>query len=129
MAHYKQPSRINPVSLLLLLAAGAVAYAGVKFAPPFWRDREIKGKIEEAVNRMWRDRNVPGVEGMLHDQVTAQIRELGIDDPGLLVSVEKTAERMRISASYTVVISHPGRKITTLRFEPSFETDTKSLFD
>ena len=129
MAHYQQPSRLNPVSLLFLLAAGGVVYAGVKFGPPYWRDRQVQGKIEEAVNRLWRDRSVPGVENTVHDEVTAQLREMGIDDPNLLVTVERTAELLRISASYTVVISHPGKKITTLRFEPAFETENKSPFD
>ena len=129
MAHYKQPSGINPVSILLLLAAGGVVYAGFKFAPAFWRDRQVKGKLEEAVNRFWRERGVAGIEGVLRDELTTQIREMGIDDPGLLVSVERTSEHLRITASYTVVVSHPGRKITTLRFAPSFETETKSPFD
>jgi hypothetical protein len=43
--------------------------------------------------------------------------------------VEQTPDLLRISASYTVVVSHPGRKVTTLRFAPSAQTDTHSPFD
>ena len=117
------------MSIFLLLAAGGAVYAGVKFGPPFWRDRQVKGKLEEAGNRFWRERNAPGIDGRLRDELIVQIRELGVDDPNLLVSVERGSERLRLSASYMVVVSHPGRKITTLRFTPSFETDTKSPFD
>lgn len=129
MADYKQPSRINVVSLLFLLAAGGVVYAGVKFGPSYWRDRQVQGAIEEAVNRLWRDRGSSGIDDTIRDEVTAKVREMGIDDPNLLVTVERSAARLKISASYTVVISHPGRKITTLRFEPSYETLNKSPFD
>ena len=129
MAHYKQPSGFNFVSLILVAVLGGAVYGAMKFGPPYWRDRQVKGKLEEGVNRLWRDRGVPGIESVLRDELTTQIRELGVDDPNLLVTVERGAHRLRIAASYTVIVTHPGRKITTLRFAPFFETDTKSPFD
>jgi hypothetical protein len=129
VAHYKQPSRFNFVTLLMLAALGGAVYAASKFAPPFWRDRQVKAKLEEAGNRFWRDRGVPGIEATLREELTTQIRAMGVDDPGLIVTVERTPSTLRVAAAYTVIVSHPGRKITTLRFSPSFETDTKSPFD
>lgn len=129
MAHYKKPSGINPVSILILLALGGLVYAGVKFGPPYWRDRSVTNLLNDAVNRLYRDRGVPGIEQTIRDDVLTQMRAMGIDDPGLTVTLETTGEVLRASASYTVVVSHPGRKITTLRFSPSAVTDTKSPFD
>jgi hypothetical protein len=129
MSHYKQPSSFNPVSLVLLLALGGAVYAGVKFAPPYWRDRQVKTLVDEAANRFYRERSNPGIEATLRTDLTAQIRALGIDDPDLVVSVERAASKLRVAVSYTVVVSHPGNKITTLRFSPTTETDTQSPFD
>lgn len=129
MSQYKQPSRINVVSVLLLVLAVGVVYAAAKFIPPYWRDRKVGELLGMAVNRFYRERNTPGVEESLRSELDAQIRALGVDDPDLRVAVERTADELRISASYTVVVSHPGRKITTLRFAPSAATNTKTPFD
>jgi hypothetical protein len=126
---YKQPSRINVVSILFLAAGVGAVYGAWKFGPLYWRDRQIKGKLEEAGNRFWKDRTVPGIEFAIRDELTTQIRAMGVDDPGLVISVERTPERLRIEAAYTVIVEHPGRKITRLRFTPDFETDAKSSFD
>lgn len=129
MARYRQPHRLNPVSFLMLLVLAGAVYAGVKFAPPYWRDREVGEFLSEAANRLYRQRGVAGAEYQMKNEVTAKLRDMGIDDPQLTVSIERTAQLIRVSASYTVIVSHPFRKITRLRFSPSAETDTKSPFD
>ena len=129
MAHYKQPSRINAVSILLALVAIAAVYAAVKFVPHYWRARKVGELVGLAVNHFYRERSMPGVEDAIRADLDAKIRALGVEDPDLRIVVERTPDLLRISASYTVVVSHPGHKITTLRFAPSAQTDTKSPFD
>ena len=129
MAHYKQPSRINAVSMLLGLVAIGAIYVAAKFGPHYWRERKVAELLGVAVNHFYRERSMPGVEDAIRADLDAKIRALGVEDPELRILVERTPNLLRVSASYTVVISHPGHKITTLRFAPSAQTDTKSPFD
>jgi len=129
MAQYKQPSRINIVSILLLGVVLGAVYTGVKFVPHYWRDRKVEEVLGVAVNRFFRERTTSGVEESVRAEVEAHVRALGVDDPELRVFVERRPDVLRVSVQYTVVVSHPGRKITTLRFAPSAETDSKTPFD
>jgi hypothetical protein len=126
MGTYRQPRRFNWVSLPIYAAIAAALYSIVQFGPPVYRNMKVDEVIREAVNSYYaatRGAASGDAPDELRHQVEQRIRNLGIDDPQLALFFDKDAEKLTVTARYTVVVQHPFVKRTTmLEFAPSAKT-------
>ena len=129
---YKKPRRINAVSVIIFLVLAAAAYAAVQFGPPHYRKWKASGILSEAANKVYPKRMVAPdavadfVE-KIRTETAAQLRELGIADPGLRVTINLNPKRISVGVEYVEIIKHPFvGKITTLSFAPRFDLDAPS---
>lgn len=122
---YKQPRKLNMVSLVVLLGILAGVYAAVQFGPVYARKWKAKEILSESVHQYYTRRRVSGGEEQsylqgLREKTVAALRAAGIVDPNLMLSFTKSP-RLDVTGilEYEEVISHPGvNKITRLRFRP-----------
>jgi len=129
VSSYKQPRKLNFVSMLFLLAGLAGVYSLIQFGPPYWRKWKVKEVLSEAANKVYPKRmNTDGEFVRQTEKVTVrEIRAAGVEDPGLRVEI-RLEPRVRITAlaEYDEVIRHPlVGKSTTLHFRPREEVPIK----
>ena len=124
---YSQPRRLNIVSTILLLAAGAGVYWVIQFGPPYLRHWKSKGILSEAANSIYprRGRLFGSGAKELMDEVGMEtekkLRAIGVLDPKLEAKVVVVKNEVTVSADYIETIDHPViKKTTILRFTPSF---------
>jgi hypothetical protein len=110
----------------MLLALAAAVYSVIQFGPVYYRKWKAKGVLSDAVSRAYpRRHSLQTPEGMqflskLQDETVQKLRQLGIQDGGMYVRVEKTGKEIRAQAVYTEIVRHPlVNKSTTLHFRPS----------
>jgi hypothetical protein len=128
---YDKPRRVNAVSVIIFLMLAAALYAAVQFGPPYYRKWKSSGILSEAANKVYPKRLLPAdlsaeFTEKVRADTAAQLRGLGISDPGLRVLVEVVGGRVSVSAEYVEIIKHPFvGKITTLSFAPRADIDAK----
>ena len=115
------PSRINPVSVaVVLLVAGAI-YLGWKFIPVYWQAQKVEnlldGYKQEASEIRLHERD--SREEQILDRIRNDVIELGIDDPRLLVQFGP--DYKTLSVSYKVEIRFIFGKSKTLEFNPTVD--------
>jgi hypothetical protein len=109
---YKQPRRFNLVSFLLLLLVAGGVYYGWKWGPPYVQSWKVDTILQEGGAKLPMLSNQPveqriANERDLANQLKGQIRDLGITDPGLTVSVTDDGTNAHLVADWTVMITHP----------------------
>jgi hypothetical protein len=128
---YDKPRRINIVSGIFLLAAAAGLYSAVQFGPCYYRKWRANGVLSEAANRVYPKRRVSADAAVeftdkVRSEATAQLREIGISDPGLRLTIDRSAAHVGVTAEYVEIVKHPFvGKITTLSFAPHVDVDAK----
>ena len=124
---YKQPSRINAVSILVIGALVAAAYGALMFGPAYWRKYKVKEILDQSAHAMYPRRRGGGDDqaqfrDQLRDRTIAQIRAAGVADKDIRVNVAVLSDRIRVEADYNEIISHPlVGKQTVLHFAPTVD--------
>ena len=122
--HYKQPKRVNFVSFFLMLLGLGLSYSVFKFGPPYYRKWKTQTILSESAVRVYPKRFLSGdgeseFFNKLRQETEKQLREVGIEDPRLQVSISKTSQEIEARAEYEERIQHPFiGKSTVLHFRP-----------
>ena len=130
----KRPRSLNFVSFLLALALAASVYGAAKFAPVYVLRSKAASIVSDAMFRYFRFAHHEALgrvreEAALRDEVVAQLRNAGVDDPDLAVSFSRSSSDIGVRADYTVVVQHPWvNRRTVLRFHPEARTSTERPF-
>lgn len=128
----ERPSRINAVSVIFFLVLSAGLYSAVQFGPPYYRKWKSAGVLSETANKVYSRRAATGdgAEEFIEKvraEMTAQLREIGISDPGLRLTIDRSAAHVGVTAEYVEIVKHPFvGKITTLSFAPHVDLDVKN---
>ena len=126
---YNKPSRVNVVSVLLLLIVAGGIYAGVKFIPVYWQGKTVDRELDElrlrAIDfpRFAEDQRHRAGDDIVATAV-AKLHELGIEDqPDQPVQVWFTPEYDQLHARYQIIVTHPGNVIkpTVMTMERTVE--------
>jgi hypothetical protein len=118
---YQKPSRINLVSVLLLLCLLAAGYALYQFGPPYYRRWKATTVLSETVNKIYPKRGATGqTESELYDglrkEVEQKLRDLGIPSE-LKIEFRKDKVEIAGTLEYTETVNHWFvNKSTVLRF-------------
>jgi hypothetical protein len=108
---YKQPRRINVVSIALVLALALGAYAAYQFLPLYFRKQEVYRVLEETGSAFSGRRGFYVDDGRAREQLRRKmendIRNLGIDDPDLETWVEIDGTEARFGAVYSHWVAWP----------------------
>ena len=127
MGKYKKPRSINSVSVLMALALLAAGYSGYQFGPHYYHKWKARGILSDAANRAYPKRMTEGWDRQnfiteLKVKTEKKLKEMGIDDPKLDVTITYGKTAITAQASYVVIITHPFiDKKTTLYFRPVSE--------
>lgn len=120
---YKKPRKLNFVSFVLIVILAVVIYGSIKFGPPYYRKWKAKGPLSNAANAVYPKRNLPEENlqayfEKLKKEVTAELRTIGITDPGLQIHISKVGTEVTVTADYQEHITHPFYGTMSLRFRP-----------
>ena len=111
---YKQPSKLNVVSITLVLALAAAGYFAWKWGPPYLQGWKVDSILHEGAA------SIPTIalqgdnatrtmrEADLATKLRGQIQAVGIDDPNLRVTIRESGDSAYLDADWVVTISHPG---------------------
>jgi hypothetical protein len=134
MTDYKQPRRLNSVTLVLLLALAAAVYWFWRFFPAHfdgWTVDHILKESAAAIYRVNRLREPERTQELraLVDKVRADIQsKASVKDPNLEVNLNIDGNEASMSAEYNVVITHPFiTRTTTLHFLKKQTADIKTV--
>ncbi len=120
MASYKKPSKINIVSLALLLAFLSGVYFVIQYGPPYWREYKVKEILDEVANKC-RGNRVPDGDQIvrLEEKAEKKIHAMGVEDGGLRVRIDLSSREVHVSATYREVVHHwLVKKVSTMNFTP-----------
>lgn len=127
------PSRLNFVSLSLLLLLAAGAYAGWKFFPHYYTAWQVDTALGEAVNGCYRVNRMsePARSAAIDEirsETVSKIRQLDVQDQGLQVRVRIEGTTAIAEAFYDVLVVHPRvDKTTVLHMRRRARTDVKPV--
>ncbi len=130
---YKQPKKLNFVSLFFLLLGLVASYGVIKVSPPYYRKWKANGILSESANKVYPKRFLSGdgeseFFNELRQETEKQLRAIGIEDPRLQVSISKTSTEIEVRAEYEERIQHPFiGKSTVLNFRPFSRIKIESL--
>jgi hypothetical protein len=131
---YKQPRRLNAVTLLLAAGLALLGYAGYAIWPLFLLRSNVESELATSLNSLWR-LNLAGNSGPVRHQlgklkqaVEEQLRKVGVKDKALQVVFERDKKRVSMEARYRADCTFPGLdKTITLSFKPRVETDASRV--
>jgi len=125
---YRQPRRVNVVSIALLALLAAVGYGVVQFGPPCWRLFQVKEVLQDAASRYLGRRSVNEASNMrslvddIRDEAERKIKNLGLEDQSVRVDLHESGDELTVEAKYKEIIRHPWvSKVTVLNCNPRFE--------
>ncbi len=126
---YQKPSRINAVSVGLLVFLGLLGYGAYSLWPVISLRAAVKGELAEALPRYWRANLRPDsvripettrIKRALGEKLRAQ----GVQDPKLEIVLERAGKRVAIEARYTTRATFAGlAKTVVVPCSPRVETD------
>ena len=117
---YKSPSRLNWLTVVIILLVAAGIYAAVKFGPPYWTQYKVDEILTDTAFQAIDlasssvDRRADR-EQALCDKARARIVDLGIEADRLEVYFEDDVSA--VHADYSVVVDHPVMRSTVLEFQ------------
>lgn len=118
---YKKPRRINPVSVVVVLALATVAYLAYQYLPMFLQKEEAYRVLEETSSRFSGRRGYYVQESkpreMLRRQMENDIRRLGIDDPDIETWIEIDDTEVHFGVVYSVWLTWPFEVIAKQEVE------------
>jgi hypothetical protein len=120
--NYKAPRRLNWVSVLIILGLLAMAYAGWKFGPAYWKGYKVDEVLSDYRNRA---SDLPGLSPQFQSaeadrikgEVYQRLQELGIGDTEEQpLEVDFGPNFSYLYARYQIIVKHPFGKTTTMKF-------------
>jgi hypothetical protein len=131
---YKQPSRINPVTVGLVLVLLAGGYWMWRFFPAWFDAWTVDHILKESAAAVYRLNSMrePGRTEALTELVNKTrasiIEKASVTDPYLHVNLDIQDEKALLSADYHVTITHPLIAHTTeLHFSRREHADIKKV--
>jgi hypothetical protein len=127
--HYKQPRRINAVSISLLLMVAGVGWIGYSAWPIISVNANVKNELGEALPRVYKANLLPEPTSTelitrIHDDLMGKMKKLGVDDPKVEVIISRSKEKVSIETRYTAILALQGtEKTRPLTMSPKVETD------
>ncbi len=122
MAKINKPSRINAVSVTVVLIILAIGYSLVQFGPAYLRKWEVRSSLDGFLMEYYQKRHVDDQHlGKFLDDLTERAEDklyaIGIDDKELTVDFDRQGPTLMATTSYEEVIRHPLiNKVTRLRY-------------
>lgn len=122
----KYPRRINPVSVVVVLAIAAAIYAGVKFIPAYLNKGEVATILDQAryeaseINEF----SSPNLRDRLLEEIREKVLDLG-DIPDETLHVYFDDDYAFLNVDYVFVVKHPFGNTTELEFEQSIEIERR----
>jgi len=114
---YRQPSRVNVVSVFFVLVIAGGVYAAAKFVPVYWMGKKVDRELGEislrASNLVRMDaQNQSRVAGDIIARATTQLHDLGVEDQDSQpLEVWFSDDYSELHARYQVVVMHTGNLI------------------
>lgn len=133
MPSYKQPRRLNAVSLTLLGLALLAAYIGYQAWPTVALNADLASAVEDALPRLYRANLLPEPESSvaadeIKQSLVDKLGALGMDHPEELVTIardQKTvAVRVRVRVVVNLTLLHLELPIT---LSPHAETSAERI--
>jgi hypothetical protein len=127
--HYKQPKRINAVSVSLLLIVLGGGWLGYNAWPIISLNGNVKNELGEALPRVYKANLLPEptsseTVARIQEELLDKLKKLGVDDPKAEVVIDRTKEKVTVQAKYTSVLLLKGLdKTYELALNPKVETD------
>lgn len=124
MGNYKQPSKLNVVSIFLLLLLATVVYVAIQYGPPYWRTYKVKEILDQVATKC-RGNRVPTDDKLDKLEQDAEARildEAGVADNNVRVQINIGGQEVTVSATYTEQVKHwLVKKVSTLHFKPEIK--------
>jgi hypothetical protein len=126
---YKQPNRLNGVSLAMAAVFGLICYAVYAVWPVFSLRSNVESELADALPALWKlnhhsDTAVRAQIQKLKRMVTDRLREVGVKDKNLEVVFDRNKKIVAMEARYKAPFTIPVLdKTVILSFRPRVETD------
>jgi hypothetical protein len=127
---YKQPQRLNAVSLMMAAILGLAGYVGYAMWPLFSLRSNVESELGTALSALWRlnlhgDTATVRMELLkLKKSVVERLRQVGVKDKALEVVFQRDRKLVAMEARYRATFTFPGlEKTVTISFKPRVETD------
>ena len=125
---YKQPRRINAVSMTLLVLALAGGYVTFAAWPVIALHADVKNALEDALPRLYRANLLPEpdsstVDNELRSGLIDQLTTLGVPDPAAALTFTRDTQKVAITVKLaaTIDLKLIGKKVP-VTLNPSVET-------
>jgi len=126
---YKQPRRLNGVSIAFFASLALAGYVLYAIWPAFSLRSNVESELGDALPRLWRMNQfgdaVPRSElDKLRRNVVESVRKVGVKDKQLEVIFDRNKKRVAMEARFSTSVTFPGVNRTfVVRFRPRVETD------
>jgi hypothetical protein len=124
---YKQPSRINAVSITLFVLLMALIWVGYGAWPVIALNANVKNELEGALPRAYKANLLPEptateVTTRTHDELLAKLKDLGVED--VTVTIDRDQKTVSIEARYknSIVLKGLDKKYE-VNLSPRVKTD------
>jgi hypothetical protein len=134
MATYRQPRRLNIVTLTIMLFGAIAGYWMWRFFPVYFDAWTIDHVLKEAATSTYKISRLNEPEKSkelkaLVDRTRAEVIKQGnVTDPDLTVNLDLDGNTVVVSAEYNVTVTHPYiNKTTILRFKRTESANVKKV--
>ena len=133
MATYKQPRRLNFVSVTLVLVLAAAGYAGVSTWPVLSLNADVKNALADALPRIYRANLLPEPDSTVATEevkqaLITQLGALGVGQPEAALAIHRDTRTVLIEAHLATAIDLKllGKKIP-VTLNPRVETSAERV--
>ncbi len=131
---YRQPRKLNIVSVALLLLFAAAGYWLWLFFPVYWDAWTVDHQLREAaaalyqLNKLAEPTRTVEIRKLLRKVQADCIRLAHISDPSFDVSVDMMDDNVVLRAEYSVDVKHPvGNWVTTVELKRAQKANVKRV--
>jgi hypothetical protein len=125
---YRQPRRLNAVSLTLLVLVVIAAYVGFSAWPVVVLHADIKDALEDALPRLYRANLLPESESdvgaeQVHQLLLEKLTTLGVADPDTALTITRNSQTVSIAVKVNAAINLKLiHKVIPVALNPRVET-------
>jgi hypothetical protein len=126
---YKEPRRLNAVSLGFFLILALIGYAGYAVWPAYSLRSNVESELGDALSTLWKlnHNSTPSARReieKLKRTVTDRLRKVGVEDKGLQVTFEHNRKFVAMQATFRAPFTLPVLdKTVTMTVRPRVQTD------